>query len=398
MPGGDSISRSSTRIRPATSVPVTTRPAPVSVKARSTARRGYRSTSRCRGPSASRAARNASMPSPVIADTGSSGAAASAVFASNARTCAATSVDAPGCEVRLGQCHHAAIDAEQLQDLHVLARLRHHAIVERHHQQCRIDAAGAGEHRVHEPLMARHIDEAECVGIGVAEIDGDAAPLLLGQAIGIDAGQRLHQRGLAVIDVTGGADDHRVPAIPAIQRAYRRHASRPNPPRPPSSGSKRRRHDLFCHLRPFARPERASDAGLPCRAGLRPLDPFAEQCGPGIDVKRVEAGREAVDASPATRSSRPRAGRAALRFAQGGSAEGRCGTNKKPGSLRRHFHRHGRACPSHRSWHPAATDGRDKPGHDGKGGSATAGWCEFAMTGKSEQSAIHTVALWFRVD
>ena len=25
------------------------------------------------------------------------------------------------------------------------------------------------------------------------------------------------------------------------------------------------------------------------------------------------------------------------------------------------------ACPGHRSWHPAATDGRDKPGHDDRG-------------------------------
>ena len=33
----------------------------------------------------------------------------------------------------------------------------------------------------------------------------------------------------------------------------------------------------------------------------------------------------------------------------------------------RHFHRHGRACPGHRSWHSAATDGRDRPGHDGEG-------------------------------
>ena len=39
-PGGDSISRSSTRMRPATSVPVRMRPAPGSVNARSTARRG----------------------------------------------------------------------------------------------------------------------------------------------------------------------------------------------------------------------------------------------------------------------------------------------------------------------------------------------------------------------
>ena len=37
------------------------------------------------------------------------------------------------------------------------------------------------------------------------------------------------------------------------------------------------------------------------------------------------------------------------------------------GRFRRHFHRHGRACPGHQSWHPAATDGRDKSGHDGKG-------------------------------
>ena len=49
-------------------------------------------------------------------------------------------------------------------------------------------------------------------------------------------------------------------------------------------------------------------------------------------------------------------------------------TNRKPGSL---LHRHGRACPGHQSWHPAATDGRDKPGHDGRagfiqGGSTTA--------------------------
>ena len=96
--------------------------------------------------------------------------------------------------------------------MRVLARLRHDAIVERHHEQRGIDAAGAGQHRVHEALVARDVDEAQRavrrVGVGVAEIDGDAAPLLLGQAIGVDAGQRLHQRGLAVVDVAGCADDH----------------------------------------------------------------------------------------------------------------------------------------------------------------------------------------------
>ena len=105
------------------------------------------------------------MPSPVTADTGSSGAAASAVSASSARTSRATSATRSAREIGLGQRHHTAVDAEQLQDLHVLARLRHHAVVERHHQQRRIDAAGAGEHRVHEPLVAGNIDEAEIASV-----------------------------------------------------------------------------------------------------------------------------------------------------------------------------------------------------------------------------------------
>ena len=42
-----------------------------------------------------------------------------------------------------------------------------------------------------------------------AELGRDPALLLDRQAIGVDAGQRLHQRRLAVVDVTGGADDDR---------------------------------------------------------------------------------------------------------------------------------------------------------------------------------------------
>ena len=94
----------------------------------------------------------------------------------------------------------------------MLARLRHDAVIECHDEKRRIDAAGAGQHRVHEALVAGDIDKAHGaigrVGIGIAEIDGDAAPLLLGEAVGVDAGERLHQRRLAMVDVAGGADDH----------------------------------------------------------------------------------------------------------------------------------------------------------------------------------------------
>src|SRR5207244_10720370 len=39
-----------------------------------------------------------------------------------------------------------------------------------------------------------------------AEVDGDAPPLFLLPAVRIDAGERLHQGRLAVVDVTGGPD------------------------------------------------------------------------------------------------------------------------------------------------------------------------------------------------
>ena len=40
------------------------------------------------------------------------------------------------------------------------------------------------------------------------ELDGDAAALLLRQPIGVDAGERAHERRLAVIDVTRGTQNH----------------------------------------------------------------------------------------------------------------------------------------------------------------------------------------------
>jgi hypothetical protein len=115
--------------------------------------------------------------------------------------------------VGLGQRHRAAFDAELVEDGEVLARLRHHAVVGRHHQQREVDACRAGEHGVDEALVAGHVDEAEHAAaferlVGVAEFDRDAARLLLLEAIGVDAGEGMHQRGLAVVDVAGGADDH----------------------------------------------------------------------------------------------------------------------------------------------------------------------------------------------
>ena len=51
-------------------------------------------------------------------------------------------------------------------------------------------------------VPAERIDAVE------AEIDRQPAPLLFRQAVGIDAGQGAHQRGLAVIDMAGSGQDH----------------------------------------------------------------------------------------------------------------------------------------------------------------------------------------------
>ncbi len=87
----------------------------------------------------------------------------------------------------------------------MLLRLRHPAVVGRHDEEGEIDCAQAGDHVADEILVPGHIDQAERhagqLEMGETKIDRDPARFFLGQPIGIDAGQRLDQRGLAVIDM-----------------------------------------------------------------------------------------------------------------------------------------------------------------------------------------------------
>ena len=60
--------------------------------------------------------------------------------------------------------------------------------------------------------MPRHINHPHRAAIGQlkareAEVDGHASFLFFLEAVGVDAGQGAHKRGLAVVDVAGGADD-----------------------------------------------------------------------------------------------------------------------------------------------------------------------------------------------
>ena len=103
-------------------------------------------------------------------------------------------------------------DPERVEQREVLERLRPRTVVGGDDQQRGIDLAGPDEHVADQLVVPRHIDEVELGPVverevRIADVDGHPAALLLGQPVGVDAGQRAQQRGLAVVDVPGRADD-----------------------------------------------------------------------------------------------------------------------------------------------------------------------------------------------
>ena len=101
-------------------------------------------------------------------------------------------------------------NAEQAADFEMFARLRLDGLVGGDDEQQQIDAACSGQHILDEALMPGDIDKARRLReVREAQIDGNAAALFLFETIGIDAGEGADQRRLAVVDVSGGADDER---------------------------------------------------------------------------------------------------------------------------------------------------------------------------------------------
>src|ERR1700674_1514819 len=99
-----------------------------------------------------------------------------------------------------------------MEDVEMLLGLRHHAVVGGDGEEYEVDAVRAGEHVADEALVPGDVDDAGAgiVGkgeVGEAEIDRNAALLFFFEAVGVLAGERFDERGLAVIDMTGGADD-----------------------------------------------------------------------------------------------------------------------------------------------------------------------------------------------
>ena len=113
--------------------------------------------------------------------------------------------------------HHAALHPQPAQHRQVLARLRHHAVVRCHAEEEQVHAAGPGHHRAHEALVPGHVHQREPPAAGqlerrVPQLDRHPALALLGQAVRVVAGERPHQRRLAVVHVTRRAHGQRLVA------------------------------------------------------------------------------------------------------------------------------------------------------------------------------------------
>ncbi len=113
--------------------------------------------------------------------------------------------------VDLRERDHDVAHLEQSQDRRMLLRLGHPTFVGRHDEQRTTHPADAREHVADEALVPGNVHEPDLDARRqhrppVAEVDGQPTPLLLCEPVGITAGERLHERGLPVVHVTGRGD------------------------------------------------------------------------------------------------------------------------------------------------------------------------------------------------
>ena len=117
-----------------------------------------------------------------------------------------------GGEIGFGDHDNGPRHPEQMKDVQMLSRLRHHTIVGGDGEEDQVHPVRAREHVSDEPLVTGDVHDPRSltawqIEIRKSEIDRNAARLLFQEPIGILPGQRLDEAGLTVIDVPGGSDD-----------------------------------------------------------------------------------------------------------------------------------------------------------------------------------------------
>ena len=103
----------------------------------------------------------------------------------------------------------------------MLARLRLDGFIRRDHEQNQVDAADSRQHVSHKALVAGDVDKAHTHAIKLqeskAEINGDAAALFFFETVWIGSREGLDERGFAVVDVAGRADDDVLHCVHGVQ-------------------------------------------------------------------------------------------------------------------------------------------------------------------------------------
>ena len=121
--------------------------------------------------------------------------------------------------------------------------------------------------------------------MGEAELDGDPALLLLLEPVGVDAGQRPDERGLAVVDVAGGADDQVAHAFRSSRAASSTAAAR-GAISPSSTVRRSSSRRPSCSLPITARGARRSAASSRCAGWPGPPSASADG-GEGLGGERA---------------------------------------------------------------------------------------------------------------
>src|SRR5205807_2377662 len=103
------------------------------------------------------------------------------------------------------------------------------AIVRGDHHQVQVNSCGARDHRADEPLVSRHVDHRQRPARRerhrrIAELDRDPAGALLRQAIGVDSGEGMDQRRLAVVNVSRCSERQGLAGATGWRRPARIHA------------------------------------------------------------------------------------------------------------------------------------------------------------------------------
>ena len=115
-------------------------------------------------------------------------------------------------EIGFRNGNNSARNSQQAANFEMLARLQLDTFIRRDYQQHQVNPARTRQHVAHEPLVPRHIHQAQPHALELqkrkTQIQRDTPALFFLQPVWIRASQRFHKRGFAMVNVPRSPDDN----------------------------------------------------------------------------------------------------------------------------------------------------------------------------------------------